>query len=197
MTTKAVVLVLVASLLAPLVYGGSVEEPEIRDDVNEVTLQLRLGGVDVSAPEVDFSAVWFEANATHLTVSMKVLDLSHRAVPGEGFVMGVTFVNEEYSFADVKAEYFPSHGWIFLFSRDERAGGSIADYITGTVDEEQSTVTLEVPCTYLTSPLTQVVASSILVAPKPTGGHTGGGVIWFRDVAPNDTYGPDVPLACA
>lgn len=169
--------------------------PEIRDDTQETTRQWGLGRVDVSAPEIDFSMVRFEATPTRLNASMKVLDLKHRTLPDEAFALGFTFTSEEYAFAHAEASYSSSSGWMLLFTRRTAGGETQVDHIHATVDADESMVTLSIPCGYLGATLTDVVAGSILMAPKPDG-CTGGGAVWFRDVAPNSTSGPDVALAC-
>ncbi|SRR5581483_2032514 len=180
-------------LLAPLVLAGTQQAPEITDGTNDVQPDSAAGVCTArGAPEIDVVRAWFDPGPDVVSVSVEVVDLSHRAFDGEGFSLDVGFHSGTDAFTLWNAlGPGPADNFSALFV-DHADGTSEGHAIRWSTSG--NVVTAEIPRAYLPgSALTHVRASGRLSQPGVLGFYVVG-MPWFCDTAPDVGYGQDVPL---
>lgn len=172
-------LVAICILLLPVGSAGSPDAPEIADGEGEI--QLTSAGLNLPAPEIDIRAVWLSSNATHVVIHWRIANLSERSTGSSGAVYALTYEDEDASFGLIEARRTEEQWrfrWLFV-PADESSPSSAT--VTGVVDDG---LEVHVPKTLIVGTMYELQASTILLTRSTTGGHSGGGTVWFRDSAP-------------
>lgn len=183
-------LVAILMAAAPLAGAGSASEPDIEDPARDVAVQM--GFVNVPAPEIDLLAVWVEpANATTLSTTFRVLDISHRVDADERFSLAVSFTNAEYASASIGVTISPD-GVVGGFLGRTHSGNHIVADADVALDPQAGTVRVDIPRDLVTSTMLNAKASGIVTLSGPAGALPSN--VGLRDWAPNDLQGRNIPV---
>lgn len=190
--------VLIAVLLVHPAHAGTRTDPEIRDDLLDVSSPiLPYISHTIGAPEIDIVVAWFEVSPSTVAASWEVADATHRIHAEESrslvMIARCNSAELEVGWHDGPAtERMPATS--FAYAWVAHPDGS-QDFAEVPFLQEGNIIRVEfprgiLPCTKLT----HTSASSILALPDGSGGRSGGGVAWWRDAAPNNGYGREVSL---
>lgn len=191
--SRVVALALVlASLAAPVGTSGTRSEPDIVDARGEVTARVAGPTVNVATRAIDLLSVWIDPRQDALVAGWSLAGLGERPSWFDAAVYSITFENDEYAFALLQARY-DRGTWTFFFLGEGRDGHLAYVSLDGWVDEDAGVIETALPRSHVSSALRDVVASTLLAA-TTNDSTRGGGVVWFRDVAPDHGLGVTIPL---
>lgn len=191
----ASIAVLVAALPA---MAGTEAEPDILDKtgVDDVDAVL-FPWYSVPVPEVDIEKVWVVAEPEVVTVHVKLVDLKHETVPGQGLAYSFGYSNDEYPYVVASLEwdnFTAIHAWRAWVDATDSGGQRTVQSIAFQVDREGSILRLDIPRAFARSTLHDAHAATfhmVTVGDRATTPLPN----WPRDYAPNGwERGPDIPV---